>query len=655
MKFLSTLISLFFFGSIALALLLFVAIMHYSQGLRDHHELEIYQPPITSRLYAEDGSLLAEYATEKRMFVPVEKIPLLLKQAFIAAEDKHFYQHAGIDFMGIIRAALTNIQNIGRNRRPMGASTITQQVAKNFFLSPERSFSRKIKEALLAHRIEQTFSKDHILELYLNEIYLGQGAYGVASASMAYFDKAMDELSLDEMAYLASLPKAPNNYHPIKNAAAAKARRDWVLGRMAEDGYITLEQAKEAMEKPVHMNPSSVKALKEGQYYAEEVRRFIVEKYGDDSINLGGLSIRTSVDPKLQVAATKALQDGLISYDRRHGWRGPVAHVEEGQDAIETLKGYAHQYTPKKWRYALVQGVDAEKADILLTSGEKGRIPLSEMTWAKKALDNGRISLTAVSKPSDVLSVGDIILVEPKGDEKYALQQMPAVEGALVALNPHTGRVLAMSGGFAFERNQFNRAIQAERQPGSSFKPFVYLAALDSGYTPSSLILDAPLVMENPDGSKWKPQNYSRQFYGPTTLRVGIEKSRNLMTVRLAQAIGMRKILDYGKKFGISDKLQPNLATALGAGETTLMKLVTAYGMLVNGGKKITPTLIDRVQDRTGKTLYKQDTRDCPNCSGAESTSDVKPEIPDEREQIQDPASAYQMVNILNGVVERGT
>ena len=655
MKFLSTLVSLFFFGCIALALLAFVVIMHYSQGLRDHHELEIYQPPITTRLYAEDGSLLAEYATEKRMFVPVEKIPLLLKQAFIAAEDKHFYQHAGIDFLGIARAAITNVQNIGRDRRPMGASTITQQVAKNFFLSPERSFSRKIKEALLAHRIEQTFSKDHILELYLNEIYLGQGAYGVASASMAYFDKAMNELTLDEIAYLASLPKAPNNYHPIKNASAAKARRDWVLSRMAEDGYITMEQAKEAMEKPVHMNPSSVKPLKEGQYYAEEVRRFVVDKYGDDSINLGGLSIRTSVDPKLQIAATNALQNGLISYDRRHGWRGPVTHVADGQDPIETLKKYVNQYSPKNWQYALVQGVDSEKADILLTNGEKGKVPLSEMTWAKKALENGRISLTAVSKPSDVLAIGDIVLVEPKGNERYALQQMPAVEGALVALNPHTGRVLAMVGGFAFERNQFNRAIQAERQPGSSFKPFVYLAALDSGYTPSSLILDAPLVMENPDGTKWKPQNYSRQFYGPTTLRVGIEKSRNLMTVRLAQAIGMRKILDYGKKFGISNKLEPNLATALGAGETTLMKLTTAYGMLVNGGKKITPTLIDRIQDRTGKTLYKYDMRECLNCSGKEATPDLKPEIPDEREQIQDPASSYQMVNILNGVVERGT
>ena len=654
MKFLSTLVSLFFFGSIALALMALIAIVYYSQGLRDHHELEVYQPPVTTGLYAEDGSLLAEYATEKRSFVPVEKMPLLLKQAFIAAEDKHFYSHAGIDFMGLIRAILTNVQNIGRDKRAVGASTITQQVAKNFFLTPERSIARKIKEALLAHRIEQTFTKEHILELYLNEIYLGQGAYGVASASKTYFDKSMDELSLDEMAYLASLPKAPNNYHPVKHAEAAKVRRDWVLGRMLEDGYITSEQAKQAMDTPIHMNSSASKPLKEGQYYAEEVRRFVVDKYGADSINLGGLSIRTSVDPRLQVAATKALQEGLISYDRRHGWRGPVVQMAENQDPIEVLKSYASQYAPKDWQYALVQDLSADKANILLTDGAKGEIPLSEMTWAKKALENGRISATVPSKVSDVLSVNDIILVSPKADH-YALEQMPAVEGALVALNPHTGRVLAMSGGFAFERNQFNRAIQAARQPGSSFKPFVYLAALDSGYTPSSLILDAPLVMENPDGSKWKPQNYSRQFYGPTTLRVGIEKSRNLMTVRLAQAIGMRKILDYGKKFGISDKLEPNLATALGAGETTLMKLVTAYGMLVNGGKKITPTLIDRIQDRTGKTLYKQDTRECPNCSGDNATPDLKPEIPDEREQIQDPASAYQMVNILNGVVERGT
>ena len=654
MKFLSTLVSLFFFGSIAVALVLFVVLTHYSVGLPDYRQLENYQPPVTSRLYAEDGSLLAEYATEKRMFVPVEKMPPLLKQAFIAAEDKHFYSHAGIDFLGLFRAVLTNIQNMWRNRRAVGASTITQQVAKNFFLTPERSFSRKIKEALLAHRMEETFSKDHILELYLNEIYLGQGAYGVASASKIYFNKAMNELDLDEMAYLASLPKAPNNYHPLKNTVAAKARRDWVLGRMAEDGYITPEQAREATNVPMHMNASTTRPLKEGQYYAEEVRRFVVDKYGEDAINLGGLSIRTSVDPRLQQAATKALQDGLIAYDRRHGWRGPVAHVSPEQNAIEVLKSYANRYAPKNWQYALVQGLTDEKADILLPNGTKGIVPLEEMLWAKKALEEGRISQKKVEAPQDVLAVGDIILVSEKKNV-YALEQMPAVEGALVALNPHTGRVLAMSGGFAFEKNQFNRAVQALRQPGSSFKPFVYLAALDAGYTPSSLILDAPLVMENVDGSKWKPQNYSRQFYGPTTLRVGIEKSRNLMTVRLAQAIGMNKVLEYGRKFNISDKLEPNLATALGAGETTLMRLATAYGMLVNGGKRITPTLIDRIQDRTGKTLYKQDMRDCPNCSGETATPDLKPEIPDEREQIQDPASAYQMVNILNGVVERGT
>lgn len=652
MRFLSTLVSLFFFGCIAVAVLAFLVIMHYSIGLPDYRQLEDYRPPITTRLYAQDGSLLAEYATQKRSFVPVEKIPDLLKQAFISAEDKNFYTHGGIDFTGIARAVLNNVKHFGTGKRPMGASTITQQVAKNFFLSSERSLSRKIKEALLARRMEEAFTKDHILELYLNEIYLGQGSYGVASAAMAYFNKAMSELTLDEMAFLAALPKAPNNYHPVRHSDAAKERRDWVISRMLEDGYITADEAAVAINTPIHMTPNEIKSLGEGQYFAEEVRRFVVEKYGDESINLGGLTIRTSLKPDLQKYAMQALQNGLIEYDRRHGWRGPVAHVDG--DIRETLKECAKSYAPKKWLYAGVIDVQDEWAEIILSDGIKGQIPLSQMSWAKPALPENRISTQKIEKVSDVLAVGDIVLVS-KEKENYALQQMPAVEGALVALDPHTGRVLAMSGGFAFERNQFNRAVQAARQPGSSFKPFVYLAALDAGYNPSNLILDAPLVMENTDGSKWKPQNYSRQFYGPTTLRVGIEKSRNLMTVRLAQAIGMGRILRYGKKFGISDKLEPNLATALGAGETTLLRLTSAYGMLVNGGKKIEPSLIDRIQDRSGATLYKKDTRVCENCSGETANVDDVPQLPDEREQIQDPVSAYQMVNILMGVVERGT
>ena len=653
MRFLSTLVGLFFFGSLAVAIIAFLIVLHYSIGLPDYRQLENYEPPITTRLYANDGSLLMEYATEKRTFVPVDKIPDRLKQAFLSAEDKTFYEHGGIDLLALGRAILVNLQNLGSNRRPVGASTITQQVAKNFLLTSDRTLARKIKEALLARKIENTFSKDHILELYMNEIYLGLGAYGVASAALNYFDKSMNELTLGEMAYLAALPKAPNNYHPERNPEEAKSRRDWVLGQMVANGYITEEEKKAAMEEPIKLNKRTKKLTKDGQYYAEEVRRFVVNQFGEDSIYLGGLSIRTSLDPNLQNYAVEALQNGLIDHDRKHGWRGPVAHVDE--NGREALKKYAKEYAPKDWEYALVEKVSDNSADIYLLDGSEASIPLSELTWAKPALEKGRISSMEVKKASDVLKVGDIIFTNHKKDGIYTLQQIPVAEGGLVAIDPHTGRVLAMQGGFAFERNQFNRAVQAYRQPGSSFKPFVYTAALDSGYTPSSLILDAPIVMQNVDGTKWKPENYSKQFYGPTTLRVGIEKSRNLMTIRLAQAIGMKKVLQYGKKFNISDKMEPNLATALGASETTLLRLTTAYGMLVNGGKKIKPIFIDRIQDRTGKTIYKADERACDNCSGTEASANEQPIIPDDREQIQDSASAYQMVNILTGVIARGT
>ncbi len=656
MRFLSTLVSLFFFGCFLVATVIFVVILRYSMDLPDYQQLAVYQPQITSRLYAADGSMLAEYANEKRIFVSVDKIPPMLRNAFIAAEDKTFYTHGGIDLMGIARAVIVNVQNIGSGRRVVGASTITQQVAKNFLLSSERSLSRKIREALLARKMEKAFTKDHILELYLNEIYLGIGSYGVASASLNYFNKSMDELTLGEIAFLAALPKGPNNYHPVRKQAAAIERRNWVLGRMAKEGYISYLQAAEASQEPIIMRERPNEVLADAGYYAEEVRRFVAAQYGDESMYNGGLFIRTSLDPVLQKAASEALRDGLLAYDRRHGWRGPVGRFDtlpEGEAFLE--KHDVPAYVPEGWRYAVVTQVVDEGADILLANGDVGHIVLKDLSWAKKALPDGRVG-EVVKKAGDVLAVGDLVYVSPKKEDGlYALRQMPEVEGALVALDPHTGRVLAMTGGFSFQKNQFNRAVQAFRQPGSSFKPFVYLAALDSGYTPSSLILDAPLVMEQPDGTKWKPKNYSRVFYGPTTLRVGIEKSRNLMTIRLAQAIGMRKILNYGKKFGISDKLEPVLATALGSGETTLMRLTAAYGMLVNGGKRITPSLIDRIQDREGKTIYKHDKRMCGTCVGAEASPDVRPEIPDEREQIQDPASAYQMVNILTGVIERGT
>ena len=657
MRILSILVSLFFFGCLVVFAGIFAVILTFSAGLPDYQQLEVYKPQITSRLYANDGSLLAEYANEKRVFVPVENIPPMLRQAFISAEDKNFYTHGGIDVTGLIRAVIVNVKNMGTGRRPVGASTITQQVAKNFLLTSEQKISRKIKEALLARRMEQAFTKDHILELYLNEIYLGIGSYGVAAASLNYFNKSMEELTLGEMAFLAALPKGPNNYHPIRRKTQAIERRNWVLGRMLEDGAITPEEYQAARNEDITMVKRDERLLKNAGFYAEEVRRFVSSQYGDEAMYNGGLSIRTSLDPRLQNAATEALQAGLLTYDKRHGWRGPVQTVDMTQNPQEAFKKMEMPaYIPDEWEYALVLNVSEENAQIQLQDGSNGTILATDMKWAKQALPEGKTAKEAMYLP-DTLHVGDVVFVQAKkgADNTYLLQQMPAVEGALVAINPHTGRVLAMVGGFSFQKNQFNRAVQAKRQPGSSFKPFVYLAALDAGYTPSSLILDAPIVMELPDGSKWKPKNYSKVFYGPTTLRVGLEKSRNLMTIRLAQAIGISKAVTYGKKFGISDDLKPELSTALGSGETTPIKLTAAYAMLVNGGKYVTPNLIDRIQDRDGKTIYKHDKRVCDTCSGVEASAEVLPMILDDKPQIQDPVSAYQMVNILTGVVERGT
>lgn len=663
MRILSTLVSLAFFGCFVAFIIGLIVVMHFSVGLPDYHQLAEYRPMVTTRLYANDGSLMAEYANEKRSFVPIEQIPPMVVNAFLSAEDKNFYSHGGIDLIGLTRAILTNIRNIGSGRRFVGASTITQQVAKNFLLTSEQSFARKIREALLARKIEEAYTKDHILELYLNEIFLGGGSYGIASAALYYFDKDLKDLTLAQMAYLASLPKAPNNYHPIRHHKQAVIRRNWVLSRMADDGYITEEQAAEAQKEPLEVAHRDKNLLKLSGYYSEEVRRFIVSKYGEDAMYNGGLFIRTSLDPRLQKAGVTALQNGLLNYDKRHGWRGAIAKLdlEQDKDWKKTFeKRQLPAYVPDEWSEAVVTNVTDKEADIYLTDGREGKILLTTLSWARKSLGNARIAAATVKKVSDVLSKGDIIYVSPKDDKTpethlYLLQQLPEAEGALVALDPHTGRVLAMVGGFSFYRNQFNRVMQAMRQPGSSFKPFIYLAALDSGYTPSSLILDAPIVMRLPDGSVWKPKNYSRTFYGPTTLRVGLEKSRNLMTIRLAQAIGMKKVAAYAKKFGIADNLLPVLSSALGAHETTLLRLVTAYGAFVNGGREITPNLIDRIQDRDGVTIYKHDMRPCPNCVGEDSDPFKKPEIIDERAQIQDPVSAYQMVNILTGVVERGT
>ncbi|MBR1778735.1 MAG: penicillin-binding protein 1A [Alphaproteobacteria bacterium] len=665
-KLFSTLVSYALFLAILGLIVLLLVFSHYGKSVDDYRRLATYEPPITSRLYASDGRLLAEYATEKRAFVPYEAIPKQLVQAFISAEDKKFFSHGGIDFVGIIRAVVQNIRHIGSGRRMIGASTITQQVAKNFLLTNEASFERKIKEAILAIRIERAFSKEYIAELYLNQIYLGHYSYGVAAAALNYFNKSLDELTLAESAFLAALPKGPNNYDPNKRYDEALGRRNWVLSRMQEEGYITEEQAQAASAEPIVLATRSDKEVTtDAEYFAEEVRRFLVSRYGENALYEGGLVVRTTVDPEMQKYAAKALRKGLILYDQRHGFREPIAKLdlseEEWLDVLLSVP--APSYAPTEWQQAVVLSVDPEKAEIGLKSGQTGTIPLAEMKWAQKNMPDQTLG-PEIKAADQVLSVGDVVWTEPVThnikrqpypENTYALRQIPNVEGAMIVLDPHTGRVLSMVGGYSFKRSQFNRAVQAKRQPGSSFKPFVYLAALDEGFTPSSLILDAPFVMDQGNGQgKWKPKNYSKRFYGPTTLRVGIEKSRNLMTVRLAKAIGVNKVVEYAKKFGISDDIPNQMSIALGSGETTVLRMAAAYGMLVNGGKKIEPILIDRIQDRTGATVYNSDSRPCEKCRTDGWKGEKAPKIPDIREQLEDPRSAYQIINILTGVLQPG-
>jgi penicillin-binding protein 1A len=635
----------------------------YGSDLPDYRQLANYQPPTVTRIHAADGRLMAEYAHEKRIFVPVEAIPRRLIQAFLAAEDKNFYSHPGVDPLSIVRAAFTNLSHLGDDRRPVGASTITQQVAKNFLLSGEVSLRRKVKEALLAFRIERAFTKDQILELYLNQIYLGVGSYGVAAAALNYFDKSLDELTVAEAAFLAGLPKAPSWYHPVRQPEAAKARRDWVIGRMLELGFITPADAEQAMAEPLVMRHRAPTELVTADYFTEEVRRQLVEEHGEAFLYQGGLSIRTTLSPTLQAIADRALRDGLVAYDQRHGWRGPEARLESTDDWPSQLAELDHADGRPSWRLAVVLETGPGGAMIGLGDGSRAELPLSAMAWARPALGNDQLG-PEVTAAEQVVRPGDVVWVEPlTADDgaageppRYALRQSPEVEGAVVALDPHNGRVLAMSGGFSYARSVFNRATQALRQPGSALKPFIYLAGLESGFTPSSILLDAPIVIDQGPGlGKWKPINYSGHFYGPSTLRLGIEKSRNLMTVRLAQATGMDRVVDMVHRFGIDRGMGRNLASALGAGEVDLMSLTTAYATLVNGGKRIRPALIERIQDRHGKTVVRRDDRPCPQCQNVAWQEQSAPLPIDQREQVIPPPLAYQMVNLLEGVVQRGT
>jgi penicillin-binding protein 1A len=647
-------------------------IWHFSKDLPDYTQLQNYEPPVMTRVHAADGSLLAEYAKERRLYLPIQAVPKLVINCFLAAEDKNFYEHGGIDYSGMARAALFYAENYGSNRRPQGASTITQQVAKNFLLTNEVSFSRKIKEALLAMRIEHTYSKDKILELYLNEIYLGLGAYGIAAASLVYFDKSVNELTIAEAAYLASLPKAPAALHPVRNHARAIERRNYVIDRLLENGWISQADADTARKDPLivtnHANSAHIFA---GEYFAEEVRREVLERYGEKKLYEGGLSVRTTLDPKIQMEARKTMAAGLVNYDEGQGWRGPITKIDISGDWGPKLADVKSLADVSPWRMAVVLDTSEQSARIGFQPGRElggavskdrdtGIITLEGVKWAKSAATRGR-SPTAVSQ---VLQPGDVIYADPLFKDgnpvegQYRLRQLPEVSGAMVAMDPHTGRVLAMVGGFSFDQSQFNRATQAYRQPGSSFKPIVYSTALDNGYTPSTVLMDAPIeIDQGQGGGVWRPDNFSKEkFHGPTTLRNALRWSLNTVTVRLAQDVGMPLISEYARRFGVYDELPNYLSYALGAGETTVMRMVTAYSMLDNGGKRVKATLIDRIQDRYGHTIFRQDQRECRGCDAPEGWhNQPEPQLIDHQEQVLDPMTAYQITSMMEGVVQMGT
>ena len=637
----------------SISLVLLGSVLYFLNKLPDDSSLQSYKPNVMTRIHASNGDLVKEFSREYRIFVPINNIPKNIKIAFISAEDKNFYKHFGVDILGITRAFSKNLLNIFSNKRPEGASTITQQVAKNFLLSDELSFTRKIKEALLAIKIERTLSKDRILELYLNQIYLGSGTYGIAAASNRYFNKSLSELNMPEIAFLAALPKAPSRYNPNKNYKLALERRNWVLDRMFANQYIDKFQLNSYKKIPIKtfLNKTRVFA---NDYYLEEIRKDIISIFGEDYLYNGGLSVRTSLNTSTQLLADEALKNGLLDYDKRHGYRGPIANDE----SVNWHTKYLEEKKPYNFIIAKVMNFDDENDTVLievLAGKEKVKGILKNYKWARKSLSKGYVG-PEISKASDILSLNDIIYVTKNNKNLFNLQQIPKINGGIVVMDPHTGRVFALSGGFDFNLSNFNRVIQAQRQPGSSFKPFVYMSALENGLQPNSLILDAPFVVDQGEElGKWKPENYGKKFYGPSTLRKGVENSRNLMTIRIAQYLGMNKITEIAERTGIMYNMPSVLSMALGAGETSLINLTSAYSSFVNGGKKVKPSLIDRIQDRRGKNIYIESFTSCDNCRGPYLEENSKPNLLDESERIFDEAKSYQMVSILKGAVDRGT
>ncbi len=662
---------LFLAGAAAVAVL----VWHISKDLPDYTQLQNYEPPVMTRVHAADGSLVGEYARERRLYLPIQAVPKLVINAFLAAEDKNFYEHGGVDFSGMARAGLLYIQNFGSDRRPQGASTITQQVAKNFLLNNEVSFTRKIKEALLAMRIERAYSKDKILELYLNEIYLGSGSYGIAAAALTYFDKSVNELTVAEAAYLAALPKMPGSLNPVRNHDRAIERRNYVVDRLQENGWISKADADKARKEQIDIATRSNSAHRfAGEYFAEEVRRELFERYGEKKLYEGGLSVHTTLDPKIQVMARKAMVAGLVRYDEQQGYRGPISKLDVSGDWGVKLADVKSLADISPWRMAVVLQVSEQSARIgfqptrefggaLSQDREVGLIPLDGVKWARAA--SGPSHGRTPTSVAQVLQPGDVIYADPLYREgkpvagQYRLEQVPEISGAMLAMEPTTGRVLAMVGGFSFDQSQFNRATQAYRQPGSSFKPIVYSAALDNGYTPSTQVLAAPIeIDQGPGMGIWRPENFSasENNLGPTTLRHALELSLNTVTVRLAQDIGMPLISEYAKRFGIYDELPNYLSYSLGTGETTVMKMVTAYSMIANGGRRVKSTLIDRIQDRYGHTIFKHDTRECRGCDAPDGWhNQPEPELVDHREQVLDPMTDYQITEMMEGVVQFGT
>ena len=633
---------------ISLSLLLFVGLSifavlwTYSNKIPDYKFLKSYKPPVSSKVYSGNGELVADFSKEKRIFVPYNSIPQNVINSFLSSEDKNFFSHPGVDAKGVLRAVVNNISNIISSKRLEGASTITQQVAKNFLLTNEVSVNRKIKEVILAFRIERALSKERILELYLNQIYLGSGAYGVAAASLEYFDKSIKDLNYAEAALLAALPKAPSKYNPYRNIKLSIFRRNLVLKNLLDNEYIDLKLYQKLQNEKINLNKSKKVFLEDAQYYIEDVRKNVIDTFTYDKVYKQGFNINTPINLELQKIATQTLRNGLISYDKRKGWRGVLTNKKYSKNWNDNLKKFNLENSIN-WELAIIRKLNKFSAEIETEKNINGKIDFKDIFWTKKEFNK-------------LFNVGDIIYVKKIESKNYSLKQLPLINGGIVVMDPYTGRVLALSGGFSFKKSEFNRATQALRQPGSAFKPFVYALALENNYTPSSIILDAPLVLDQGDDLKmWKPENYGKKFYGPSTLRIGLEKSRNLMTVRIAQDLGLTKIVNFSKNLGIYDNPEELLSISLGSAETTLLKLTSAYSAFINGGKLVDPILIDRIQDSEGKTIFNNDKRKCINCDQISYLSQDYPSLENDYKQVFSPQTAYQMTSILEGVVKRGT